>query len=345
MPRDDEPRMRDAAIDDLAALLRTRRALVLSGAGISTESGIPDYRGVDRTGPPPSPITYQRFVRDENARRRYWARSALGWAIMQGKSPNEGHRAVAALERGGQVTGVLTQNVDGLHQAAGSQAVIELHGSLSRVVCLRCGQRESRASMQTRLEALNPGFVERAVTILPDGDADLPEAWERAFEVAACQVCGGVLKADVVFFGENVPAQRVEEAFAMLDGADALLVVGSSLAVRSGYRFVEAAKEDGKPVAIVNRGPTRGDALADVRVEARLGDVLPELARRFEGDSSRLGVSAKSTAPVGAAVGATTDAPVGAPVGTPVGAPVGAAEPELPEAGDTNDPSALRSGT
>jgi NAD+-dependent protein deacetylase sirtuin 4 len=321
MPHDDEARARDAAIDELAAFLRERRAMVLSGAGISTESGIPDYRGVDRTGPPPSPITYQRFVRDEHARRRYWARSALGWAVMHDKSPNEGHRVVAAFERAGHVTGVLTQNVDGLHQAAGSQAVIELHGSLSRVVCLQCGQRESRASLQARLEALNPGFVERGVTILPDGDADLPEAWERAFQVAACRECGGMLKADVVFFGENVPAQRVEQAFAMLDGSDALLVVGSSLAVRSGYRFVEAANEHGKPVAIVNHGPTRGDELADVRVEGRLGEVLPDLVLRLEADRDlRRG---------------STNLP----------AREGAGEPELLDAGDTKDPSALRSAT
>ncbi|MFO7546990.1 MAG: NAD-dependent protein deacetylase [Trueperaceae bacterium] len=281
MPPDHGLGPQDAAIDDLAVFLRERRALVLSGAGISTESGIPDYRGVDRNGPPPSPITYQRFVRDEHARRRYWARSALGWAVMHDKSPNEGHRAVAALERDEHVTGVLTQNVDGLHQAAGSRKVVELHGALSRVVCLRCGRRELRASLQARLEALNPGFVERGVTILPDGDADLPEALERAFQVAACLVCGGVLKADVVFFGENVPVPRVEEAFALLDGAEALLVLGSSLAVRSGYRFVEAAWEGGKPVAIVNHGPTRGDDLASVRVEGRLGAVLPELVQRL----------------------------------------------------------------
>jgi len=251
---------------------------VLSGAGISTESGIPDYRGVDRTGPPPSPVTYQQFVRDEHIRRRYWARSVVGWPAMRSREPNAGHVAVARLERGGHVAGVITQNVDGLHVAAGSRNVIELHGSLARVACLSCGTRESRADVQARLESLNPGHVGRSVTMLPDGDAAIPDEWVKEFVVAACTVCGGVLKTDVVFFGENVPGDRVAAAAAMLEDASAVLVLGSSLEARSGLRLVMAAVEQGKPVAVVNRGPTRADGVATLRIEARLGEVLPALA-------------------------------------------------------------------
>lgn len=268
-------------IDALAELLRGRRSLLLSGAGISTESGIPDYRGPDRVGPPPTPITYQRFVKDARVRQRYWARSAVGWPSMRAKEPNAGHRAVAQLEHAGFLVGVVTQNVDGLHHAAGSREVIELHGSLARVVCLACGAHEARDAFQARLEALNPGFVERGFQVLPDGDAALPDDVVDGFQVPVCRVCGGDVKADVVYFGENVPAARAERAFALLDGAEALLVLGSSLAVRSGYRFVETARAAGKAVAIVNHGPTRGDDLATLRVEGRLGVVLPDLVGRL----------------------------------------------------------------
>ena len=265
------------AVAELADLLRDRSTVVLSGAGISTESGIPDYRGVDRVGPPPRPVTYQQFVRDETVRRRYWARSTIGWSSMRERSPNSGHVAVAALERAGFVTGVITQNVDGLHVAAGSRSVVELHGSLARAVCLNCGAKEERVDLQRRLEALNPGFAERQVTMLPDGDAAIPDEWEDGFTVAACTVCGGVLKTDVVFFGENVPRERVVEAREMVDGAGAVLVVGSTLEARSGLRLVLQAVESGKPVAIVNRGSTRADDVASLRVEARLGEALPAL--------------------------------------------------------------------
>lgn len=272
-------RVHTHGVAELADLLTGRRTAVLSGAGLSTESGIPDYRGGDRVGPVRTPINFQEFVSDADARRRYWARSAVGWPAMREREPNAGHRAVARLERAGLVTGVITQNVDGLHQAAGSSNVVELHGSLARVVCLSCGRTERRDSMQLRMEALNPAVVTGEYRMLPDGDADLPEALVRAFKVPACLFCGGVLKADVVFFGENLPRPRVERAGLLVDAADALLVLGSSLAVRSGYRFVVNAREAGKRVAIVNAGPTRGDADADVRVEGRLGVVLPELAR------------------------------------------------------------------
>lgn len=274
------PHTHDAV--DLAELLRGRKSVVLSGAGLSTESGIPDYRSAERLTQVRTPINYQQFVGNAAMRQRYWARSTVGWLAMDARRPNAGHRAVARLERAGVVTGVITQNVDGLHQAAGSRTVVELHGSLARAVCLRCGRPERRDSLQVRMEELNPAVVSAVVNaeveILPDGDAALDDALVSGFRVPNCLYCGGVLKADVVFFGENVPRPRVAQAFALLDAADAILVLGSSLAVRSGYRFVVAAKEAGKSVAIVNHGPTRGDGDADVRVEGRLGEVLPELA-------------------------------------------------------------------
>ena len=272
-------------VDALAELLDTRRTLVLSGAGISTESGIPDYRGP--TSRPRSPTTYQTFVRDEAARRRYWARSSIGWPLTAHARPNEGHRALARLERRGATAGVLTQNVDGLHQRSGSREVLELHGSLSSVICLTCGARTSRSSLQERLRAANPGFRALTDDVAPDGDVEIDDAWTRDYRVPDCLACGGVLKPDVVFFGENVPRGRLERAWSMLDRAEALLVVGSSLTVFSGYRFVRRAREQGKPVAIVNDGATRGDADATVRSHARLGAIVPEIARRLCGPDAR----------------------------------------------------------
>jgi NAD+-dependent protein deacetylase sirtuin 4 len=263
---------------DLAALLRGRRVLVLSGAGISTESGIPDYRSPKSLERPRNPIRYQEFVRDEAARRRYWARSLLGWPHIERAKPNRGHHALADLEAGGNVTGVITQNVDGLHQAAGSRSVLELHGSLAVVRCLACQKPESRRELQTRMLELNPDFGAHTVEIAPDGDADIPQGLIEGFRVPACSRCGGVLKAGVVFFGENVPKDRVERAYGMLDRTEVLLVVGTSLTVFSGYRFVVRAVRQQKPIAIVNQGPTRGDADALLRVSGLLGEVLPELA-------------------------------------------------------------------
>ena len=271
------------AVDALARLLRDRRTVVLSGAGISTESGIPDYRGPGRRDRPHRPITYQQFVRSEEARRRYWARSVLGWPRMRGARPNAGHRSLAGLERAGRILGTITQNVDGLHQAGGSREVIELHGSLGRVRCLDCGSLEPRDALQRRLLARNPGWRAASAAALPDGDADLPADALRGFHPVACARCAGMLKPDVVFFGENVPAPRVARCRELLGGAEALLVVGSSLAVRSGLRFVEAASAAGVPVAIINDGQTRGDALARVRLGGRLGEVLPRLAERLGG--------------------------------------------------------------
>lgn len=264
------------SVEALADLLRSHRTLVLSGAGMSTDSGIPDYRGPDSR--PRAPMRYQAFVGDSAARRRYWARSSVGWPVTARARPNEAHRALAKLERRGVLTGVLTQNVDGLHQQAGSRRVLELHGSLASVICLDCGVRSARTVLQQRMRAANPGFRAEPHDVAPDGDVEIPDAMADGFVVPPCLTCHGTLKPDVVFFGENVPRDRVERAWRMLDDAEALLVLGSSLTVFSGYRFVRRAREQGKPVAIVNDGPTRGDADATVRSTARLGEVLPALA-------------------------------------------------------------------
>jgi len=281
--------LRPAELEALAELLASRRTLVLSGAGVSTDSGIPDYRGP--TSRPRSPMRFQEFVRDEAARRRYWARSSVGWPLTARARPNPGHHALARLERRGRTTVVLTQNVDGLHQQGGSHRVLELHGSLASVACLECGARSARAALQERMRAANPGFHAHADDVAPDGDVEIPEAWTRDFAVPSCLACGGVLKPDVVFFGENVPRERVERAWARVDEAEALLVVGASLTVFSGYRFVRRAREQGKPVAIVNDGPTRGDGDATLRLHARLGEVLPPLAERLceAGAAERVG--------------------------------------------------------
>ncbi len=223
-------------------------------------------------------MRFQEFVRSEDARRRYWARSHASWRRTRTVKPNAGHQAVATLEADGTVTGVLTQNVDGLHQKAGSHHVVELHGTISRVRCLSCGTRESMDSLQRRLAALNPTFDAANAALNPDGDAELAPQLEQAFQMAACRVCGGMLKTDVVFFGENVTATVMKEAWAMLDEASSLLVLGSSLTVRSGFRFVVEAHSRGMPVAIVNRGPTRGDDLAELRFDASLSELLPRLA-------------------------------------------------------------------
>lgn len=251
--------------------------MVLAGAGMSTESGIPDYRGPETARRARNPVQARQFIADPAARARYWARSVVGWPRIAEARPNAAHRALSALERRGAITGVITQNVDGLHQAAGSERVVELHGALARVRCLGCGALEPRAALQERLLEHNPGWDAHAAPVAPDGDADL-EAALAGFRVPGCAACDGVLKPDVVFFGENVPAKVVESAWALFDEAEALLVVGSSLTVFSGFRFVRRAAERGVPVAIVNLGPTRGDPLAALCVDARLGDALPRLA-------------------------------------------------------------------
>ncbi|WP_338046781.1 NAD-dependent protein deacetylase [Polyangium spumosum] len=267
-----------ALAEPLARLLAGRRAVALAGAGMSTESGIPDYRGPETARRARNPIQARAFIHDPAARARYWARSMNGWPRIAAARPNPAHVALAALERAGRLAGTITQNVDGLHQAAGSERVIELHGALARVRCLGCGVIEPRASLQERLIAENPSFYQWGTALAPDGDADLEHDAFADFHVPACLGCGGTLKPDVVFFGENVPAPVTEAAWALFDEAEVLLVVGSSLTVYSGYRFVRRASERGVPVAIVNLGPTRGDAHAAVRVDARLGELLPRLA-------------------------------------------------------------------
>ena len=263
--------------EQLVSVCHHRSIAVLSGAGISTESGIPDYRGPDTQDRDHRPIRYQEFVRSAAAREHYWARSTLGWPTFASAHPNDGHRALARLEAADQVTGIITQNVDGLHQSAGSTRVIELHGTLSDVCCLNCGARSDRWALQERLRSLNPGWPDRAATLAPDGDADLPRSATQGFRVPECRSCGGILKPDVVFFGENASPLRVEAAWALLDDAEALLVVGSSLTVYSGYRFVRAAAEREVPIAIVNLGDTRGAPHAQVHVEGATGHVLPKL--------------------------------------------------------------------
>ena len=263
-------------LDALASLLAGRRTAVLSGAGLSTDSGIPDYRGPLTRLVPRTPVQYDDFVRSADARRRYWARASRGWARVAGARPNAGHDALARMEAAGLVAGTVTQNVDGLHQAAGAGRVVDLHGRLDRIVCLGCAAVVPRADVQARIEALNPGWTASApARVAPDGDADVSDA---GFVAPACPACGGPLKPDVVFFGESVPKPRVAEAARIVSDADVLLVVGSSLTVYSGYRFVRQAEAEGTAVAIVTLGETRGHRHATVAVDAPLGDVLPALA-------------------------------------------------------------------
>jgi NAD-dependent SIR2 family protein deacetylase len=264
-------------LDALVRLVAGGDVAVLTGAGLSTESGIPDYRGPTGAARPSTPMTFQAFTGSAEARRRYWARSHLGWRLIARAQPNAGHRAVTGLERAGLLTGVITQNVDGLHTAAGTRGVVELHGNLDRVVCLHCGDLSSREHLDDRLREANPGWTAQVTAVNPDGDVDLPDEALASFRTVDCSLCGGVLKPDVVYFGETVPADRVQACFALVERSRALLVLGSSLTVMSGYRFVLRAARDGVPVAIVNSGPTRGDAKADVRVDAPLGRVLPAL--------------------------------------------------------------------
>ena len=262
-------------------LLARGGVAVLSGAGLSTESGIPDYRGATGSLRRHTPMTYQEFVSDEAGRRRYWARSHVGWRTIAQAQPNAGHRAVQALRALGRVSAVITQNVDGLHQAAGTTDAVELHGGLDRVICLDCAQLSPREELDVRLHAANgPREAAGAASVVnPDGDVELAPELVDAFRVVPCLACGGVLKPDVVFFGENVPRARVDHCFELVDSASALLVLGSSLTVMSGLRFVRRAAKAGLPVAIVNHGPTRGDEHADIRVDLPLGEALTALAQ------------------------------------------------------------------
>jgi NAD-dependent SIR2 family protein deacetylase len=261
----------------LSALVSEGGVLVLTGAGVSTESGIPDYRDERGQWKRSPPMQYRDFIGSEAKRRRYWARSLLGFKVLGNVRPNVAHRLLADWERRGLVSGVVTQNVDGLHQAAGTRNVIDLHGRIDRVVCLACGKRSSREALQRELAQQNPEWAALPGVIAPDGDADPGGVDDSRFRVVACE-CGGVLKPDVVFFGENVPKERVESTMAALESSRSLLVVGSSLMVFSGYRFVRAAARLGRPIAVVNRGHTRADAVACVKLEGDAGQSLSEVS-------------------------------------------------------------------
>jgi NAD-dependent SIR2 family protein deacetylase len=281
----------------MVELFRGGDVVVLSGAGLSTESGIPDYRGPSGLTRRGQPMTYQAFTGSAAARQRYWARSHLGWRHIAGAAPNAGHLAVAELERHGLLRGIITQNVDGLHQAAGGRAVTELHGSLHRVVCLSCWRRTPRPALDERLRAANPAWPTRGgnggagsppiggdllaadAAVNPDGDVALEET--GGFAVVDCERCGGVLKPDVVFFGENVPKPRVTSCYDLVAGAAALVVLGSSLTVMSGFRYVRHAASLGIPVVIVNQGETRGDVLAAATIDAPLGVTLTTAVREL----------------------------------------------------------------
>lgn len=262
----------DAAID----LLRTHRFVALTGAGLSTDSGIPDYRGPN--SPSRTPMTYQEFASGPSAQQRYWARSHIGWGAMKRADPNPGHLALARLEVLGSLALLVTQNVDGLHEQAGSHNLCALHGRIADVVCLTCRAQTSRHELHERLEAMNPGFdaSHADAVVRPDGDVELADA--AGFKVPSCSSCGGVLKPDVVFFGENVPKERVQRCYDAVDSAEVLLAAGSSLSVMSGFRFVRHAHRRGIPVVIVNRGATRADDLATLRLDAGTSEFLTELS-------------------------------------------------------------------
>jgi len=270
------------AIAALVERLRGGHVVVLTGAGVSTESGIPDYRSPQSNARARRPISGSEFVRSAVLRRRYWARALVGWESFRRARPGPAHRAIAALEAQGVVSAVITQNVDRLHQQAGSRAVLELHGALAEVACLACGALESRDALQARMRAANPAWAGthgHGGALAPDGDAELTDEAVATFEVPACEACGGMLKPRVVFFGENVPRSLVEQAYACVDGAKGLLVAGTSLAVLSGYRFLRRAAERGTWIGIVNRGPVRGEECAALKIEESTGTVLEGVAR------------------------------------------------------------------
>jgi NAD-dependent SIR2 family protein deacetylase len=257
------------------------RLLVLTGAGVSTASGIPDYRDERGEWKLARPLQFQDFRRSALVRQRYWARSLIGWPRFKLAAPSRAHRALATMEQRGHIADLITQNVDGLHQSAGSRHVIDLHGRLDRVICLDCGQRSPRQALQSWLLDNNPQLADVDARPAPDGDAMIDNLDFASVRVPDCEQCGGLLKPDVVFFGENVPASRVEQGFDAVQGADAMLVVGSSLMVYSGFRFVKRAYELGKPVAAINRGITRADDLLALRIVADCNDALDSIATRL----------------------------------------------------------------
>jgi NAD-dependent deacetylase sirtuin 4 len=273
-------------IDALVDLARGRTIVALTGAGCSTESGIPDYRGPSAV--PRRSIQHREFVERLDTRRRYWARSLVGWPRLAAARPNSAHRALAELEARRGLAGVITQNVDGLHHDAGSRTVVELHGAIARVRCLACEVVTSRTNYQQRLLDANPSWAApsaASIALAPDGDADLADRAIDELVIVPCAACGGVVMPDVVFFGGSVPKATLDTAWALFDRAELLLVAGTSLAVFSGYRFVRRAAERAIPIAIVNRGETRGDRHAAVRIDANVGHVLPELVGRLVGEA------------------------------------------------------------
>jgi NAD-dependent deacetylase sirtuin 4 len=270
-----------SGLTTLVNLIRGKRIAVLTGAGISTDSGIPDYGGL-HSKTRATRIQYKAFMNDPIARRRYWARSAVGWMRVGTAEPNGAHRALSELERLGCVTGIITQNVDGLHHRAGNQNIVELHGTLSRVRCVDCETVHARASLQARLEERNPFLESLSSVAAPDGDAEVTDDRLQQVVIPTCDRCGGILKPDVVFFGENVPKDRLDRAWKILDDSEVLMTVGTSLAVFSGYRFVLRAVKENQPVIIINDGETRGDAQATLKIPAPIGAILPELARAMQ---------------------------------------------------------------
>lgn len=280
------PRAPEATLEEFRAFLaRRENVLVLTGAGCSTESGIPDYRGPDGVWRHRRPMLFGEFLRSEESRRHYWARSFRGWRSFDAARSNEGHRAIAGFESEGRMSHLVTQNVDGLHQEGGSARVLELHGSNRWVRCLGCADRTPREEMQARMAELNPDFNYDPIEIRADGDAVLERELTRDFHVPNCPKCGGILKPDVVFFGESVPRERVDLAMDRLRESDLLLVVGSSLAVWSGFRFACAAAERAIPIAILNLGWTRADSIATLRLEASCAAALPRVLSSTERSS------------------------------------------------------------
>lgn len=262
------------SIDLVRARIQDLSVVALTGAGISTDSGIPDYRGEGKVTR--HPMVFDQFVGSTSAQRRYWSRSFVGWSRIAQAKPNQGHVALASAEHSGKALGVITQNVDGLHQVAGSRRVVDLHGRLDRVICLSCKNTISRHELDLQLTRLNPSVSKSSdFEFTPDGDAEVPDS--ESFKFPGCSFCGGVLKPDVVFFGETVPVETVEQSMALVDSAEALLVAGTSLAVNSGLRFVKHAYKQGKPIVIVNIGPTKGDEFASAKIEGNTSLVLERL--------------------------------------------------------------------
>jgi NAD-dependent SIR2 family protein deacetylase len=275
VPGLEAPMIADEQLETAIGLMRGSRVAVLTGAGVSTDSGIPDYRG--EGAPVRTPMTFQAFLASETARKRYWAGSHLGWRSFGAAQPNAGHLALADLEARGIVDGVVTQNVDGLHRRAGSRHVVELHGGMDRVLCLTCGQHYARQAIADRLAELNPSIdLERAIRARPDGDVDVDDV--DAMVIPACTVCGGILKPDVVFFGEFVPVDVYQAAASLVQAADILLVAGSSLVVNSGMRLIELARRRRMPIIVVNRGITKGDSRAAVKIDAGATETLTAMA-------------------------------------------------------------------